>query len=129
MICKKCGKELTQEMIDANLCWSCGDIINESIAEKDIISNSTTIENEPHNGCYNVPHNKNKIGHFLKFIGIIILIFGSIASFVLAGGGRRNYNFVLPLFIIYEFATISVAFLFIGFSEIIRLLDNINNKL
>lgn len=31
MKCPECGTELTQEMIDANLCWECGKILDESL--------------------------------------------------------------------------------------------------
>ena len=30
--CPCCGKELTQEMIDVNMCWECGFILDESLA-------------------------------------------------------------------------------------------------
>ena len=30
--CPNCGKELTDEMINVNMCWECGYIIDEKIA-------------------------------------------------------------------------------------------------
>ena len=32
--CKECGTELTQEMIDVNMCWECGAILDESQADE-----------------------------------------------------------------------------------------------
>lgn len=33
--CPKCGSTLTQEMIDANMCWECGKILDESLLKGD----------------------------------------------------------------------------------------------
>ena len=34
--CPECGNELTQEMIDANMCWECGRIIDVSLVDDEI---------------------------------------------------------------------------------------------
>lgn len=46
--CPECGKELTQEMIDVNMCWECGKILDESlIYEGDTeISFNTAVEQQ-----------------------------------------------------------------------------------
>ena len=31
--CPSCGKEITQEMVDANMCWECGFILDEFLAD------------------------------------------------------------------------------------------------
>ena len=31
--CPSCGKKITQELVEANLCWECGFILDESLAD------------------------------------------------------------------------------------------------
>lgn len=38
MKCEKCGEELSQEMIDVNMCWNCGNIIDKSLLDDDIVN-------------------------------------------------------------------------------------------
>ncbi len=127
MVCKKCGKELTQEMIKANLCWSCGDIIDKSAVDEEI-SNTTAEED---NKIYenNASNSSNLIGSVLQFLGVIILIVGTIGSFNLADNGGYRNSFVFSQFAIYEFVTVISGFMVIGLGQIIQLLHNINNKL
>lgn len=130
MVCKRCGKELTQEMIKANLCWACGDIIDESSAVDNEISN-TTVEEEVNNETnenYD-SNNSNLIGSILQFLGILILILGTIGSFILADDGSYYNSFIFSQFVIYEFATILSGFVVIGLAQIVQLLHRINNKL
>ena len=35
--CPECGCKLTQEMIDANMCWECGKILDESFLDTETI--------------------------------------------------------------------------------------------
>ena len=134
MVCKKCGKELTQEMIDVNLCWSCGDIINENLVEQNGNTDEPVMDDDANSysdlsECNNDGiGNKNFIGMCLRILGISILIFGTIGSFIFANVGDRYSSFSFMLFFIYEFATILSGFIFIGFAEIIHLLNKISNK-
>lgn len=129
MVCKKCGKELTQEMIKANLCWSCGDIIDKSAVNGEI--SDIVTEEEINDEVYenNNSNNSNLIGTILQFLGVLILILGTIGSFILADDGSRYNSFVISQFAIYEFATILSGFVVIGLAQIIQLLHKINNKL
>jgi len=43
-VCPECGSKLSEEMIEANLCWECGKILDESLLED--ISESNVKENE-----------------------------------------------------------------------------------
>lgn len=136
MKCKCCGNELTQEMIDANLCWTCGDIINENIFKlNDTLSEDSNekcgyiIEDQGINEQQNTIKNKNIIGVALRILGIMVLIFGTIGSLVLANAGGRYSSFSVSVFVIYEFATILSAFLLLGISEIIQLLYHISKKI
>ena len=42
--CPNCGKEITQEMVNANMCWECGFILDASLA--DDISDTVTEQRE-----------------------------------------------------------------------------------
>lgn len=35
--CPECGITLTQEMLNANMCWECGKILNESLLDKETL--------------------------------------------------------------------------------------------
>lgn len=37
MKCPECGTELTSEMIEANMCWECGKILDESLLDEQIL--------------------------------------------------------------------------------------------
>ena len=39
MKCPECGTELTSEMIEANMCWECGKILDESLLDKQTLEN------------------------------------------------------------------------------------------
>lgn len=36
--CPECGKKLTKEMLDVNMCWECGKILDESLLDDDTLS-------------------------------------------------------------------------------------------
>lgn len=131
MVCKKCGEKLTQEMLDVNLCWSCGAIINESSTEDEIVNNNITTEEESESvgDSNNTPNSQNTVGTILYILGILILIFGTIWSFSASGGSGRYYHFTFSTFIIYEFASVLSGFMVIGMAQVIQLLHKINNKL
>lgn len=38
MRCSKCGEELTQEMINVNMCWNCGNILDKSLLDDETIN-------------------------------------------------------------------------------------------
>lgn len=130
MICKKCGEKLTKEMIDANLCWSCGDIIDENFVEQNEINmkNSNITPSDLSKGDNGIG-NKNVIGKCLHIFGLLVLILGTIGSIFLANVGGRYYDFSFSLFALYEFATILSSLILVGFAEIIQLLNKIYNKI
>ena len=68
----------------------------------------------------------NMISGILKAIGFSILIIGTIGSFYIASQG---YEFSFAGFILPEMGTIVSGVLFLGFSEVIRLLQDIKDKL
>lgn len=46
--CPKCGSDLSQEMIDVNMCWECGKILDEELADETavVINNGSFSEVE-----------------------------------------------------------------------------------
>lgn len=78
----------------------------------------------------NSSNDHNAIGSILTFLGVIILIIGTIASYIMSGGGSRYYSSNnVTIFIVYEFATLLFGFVIIGFAQILHLLQRICNKL
>lgn len=132
MKCKSCGNELTQEMIDVNLCWTCGGIIDENFSEK-ITESGETHENKNNLNLSVLSQedesdsNKNTIGSILFVLGIAILVIGTIGSVVIANNNSKIYHPFMS-FCVYEFITILSGFFLIGFSEIIQLLHKIGTK-
>lgn len=47
--CPECGSSLTQEMLDVNMCWECGKILDESLLDEDTLKtiSQQTMENNP----------------------------------------------------------------------------------
>ena len=69
--------------------------------------------------------NENTIGGILKGIGILILM----GSVVIAGLALYTYKFSFGGFILPEIGTIVSGMMFLGFSEVIQLLQDIKDKL
>lgn len=114
-ICPNCKSKLNIDEKSSGRCFSCG----------------TTFEFSLTNGDKQYYHQSfnNTIAKTIKICGIIIIILGTILSLIIAGGNGRKYEFSLLLFITPEAISIISGLLFIGFSEIIQLLEDIKNKL
>ncbi len=117
--CPKCKSKLNVDEKASGRCFSCGAMF-ESVLPKeakqydynfstDVISNSM---------------NENSVAKTIKISGILIIILGTIISFFIAGE-----DFSVALFLTSEIISIISGLLFIGFSEIIKLLEEIKNKL
>lgn len=107
--CPNCGKILSEDEKILYKCISCGTKF-KSFSSKIILSD-------------------NAVAKAIKICGIIIIVLGTILSFIVAGGNGRKYEFSLLQFITPEAISIISGLLFIGFSEIIQLLEDIKNKL
>lgn len=83
-------------------------------------------QEEKHQKEYHNMSNENTIGGILKAIGILTMIFGTIGSIYIASQG---YEFSFDSFIIPELGTIISSMMFLGFSEIIQLLQDIKDKM
>lgn len=86
-------------------------------------------QEEMHKKEYDNMSSENTIGGILKGIGILILIIGTIASIIIAGGDGYRYEFSFVRFIIPEIISIISGMMFLGFAEIIQLLQDIKDKM
>lgn len=111
-ICPKCGKILSEDEKILYKCISCGTKFTSSLPK----------DNKQLN--YRSPD--NTVAKVIKICGIIIIILGTISSFVLAGRAGKNS---LLQFLTSEAISIITGLVFIGFSEVIQLLEDIKNKL
>lgn len=109
--CPKCGNILNNDEKACGKCFSCDATFDSNLSKE--------------KSCYS----KNTISSIIKYIGIAIIVLGTIYSFVVANDREYRYHFNLLLFVVPEFTSIISGILFIGFSEIIQLLDDIKNRL
>lgn len=106
--CSNCGKILSEDEKTIYKCTSYGTRIKSYLSSIQI---------------------DNTVSKAIKICGIAIIILGTILSFIVAGGNGQKYEFSLLLFITPEAISIISGLVFIGFSEIIQLLEDIKNKL
>ena len=107
--CPNCGKILSEDEKVLYKCISCGTKFESSLPKEN--------------------SKDNTVAKAIKICGIIIIILGTILSFIVAGGTGRKYEFSLLQFLTPETISIVSGLVFIGFSEIIQLLEDIKNKL
>lgn len=112
--CPNCGKILSEDEKILYKCISCGTKFESSLLKD--------------NKQYSY-QSDNTVAKVIKLCGIVIIILGTILSFIVAGGSGRKYEFSFLLFITPEAISIISGLVFIGFSEIIQLLEDIKNKL
>ena len=114
-ICPNCKSELNIDEKSSGKCFSCGTTFEPSLPKD--------------NKRINYQSSNNTVAKAIKSCGIIIIILGTILSFIIAGGDGRKYEFSLLQFLTPEAISIISGLVFIGFSEIIQLLEDIKNKL
>lgn len=113
--CPKCKSILNNDEKASGKCFSCG---------------ATFESNLPQNTISEINYNENTIAKMIKVIAITILILGTIGSFASSFHdvyGKNEFSFAS--FIIPETVTIISGVIFLGFSEVIKLLQEISNKL
>lgn len=115
--CPKCKAKLNIDEKASGKCFACGATFNSSLSENNLTGKSGDLTS------------KNTIAQALKVCGIIIMVVGTIVSFVVANAGSLDYEFSFSLFIVPEAASIISGLLFLGFSEIIQLLQDIKEEL
>ena len=104
MYCPKCKTLLNNDEKASGKCFNCGASFSSVLPEeKKSTQTSDAISNE------------NAIGGILKAI--------------IAGGDGYGYEFSFARFILPEIGTIVSGMMFLGFAEIIQLLQDIKNKL
>ena len=127
MVCKKCKKELSNEMVKANLCWNCGEIINKNLIDTDTNYNNIEVETEYPTEEKIISNNTNSIAKSIRIFAKIIMIVGSILNILALFIANRYHTFTS--FFVFEMMFILSGLLLLGFSEIIQLLQDIKNKL
>ena len=113
--CPECTSILNNDEKSSGKCFSCG---------------ATFESNLPQNTISEINYNENTIAKMIKVIAIAILILGTIGSFASSFHdvyGKNEFSFAG--FIIAETVTIISGVIFLGFSEVIKLLQEISNKL
>ncbi|MBD5554378.1 MAG: hypothetical protein HDQ95_03275 [Roseburia sp.] len=113
--CPNCKSKLNIDEKSSGRCFSCGTAFEPSLSkERSQFSYSTS---------------DNTIAKLIKICGFVIIVLGTILSLVTAGGDGYKYEFSLSRFMIPELVSVSIGLFFIGFSEVIQLLEDIRNKL
>ena len=115
--CPKCNEKLNIDEKTSGRCFSCGATFSSTIP-KDKSQQSMSYRNQ------NVNYYENSTAKIIKFIGIFIIIAGTIGSIILTNDTQS-----FSVFLIYEFACVVSGVLFVGFSEIIKLLEDIKERL
>lgn len=113
--CPKCKSILNNDEKASGKCFSCG---------------ATFESNLPQNTILETDYNENTIAKIIKVVAIVILVLGTIGSFASSFHdvyGKNEFSFAS--FIIPETVTIISGVIFLGFSEVIKLLQEISNKL
>ncbi|PWL68936.1 MAG: hypothetical protein DBY27_05750 [Clostridiaceae bacterium] len=113
--CPKCKSILNNDEKASGKCFSCG---------------ATFESNLPQNTILETNYNENTIAKIIKVVAIVILVLGTIGSFASSFHdvyGKNEFSFAS--FIIPETVTIISGVIFLGFSEVIKLLQEISNKL
>lgn len=127
MVCKKCKKELSNEMVKANLCWNCGEIIDKNLTDIDTNYDNIEVEAEYSTEESVTSNNINGIAKSIKVFSKIIMIVGSILNILVLFVASRYHTFIS--FVTFEIIFILSGLLLLGFSEIIQLLQDIKNKM
>lgn len=111
--CPKCNEKLNIDEKSAGRCFSCGATFSSTIPEDDKIPAHYSSDNAT----------DNTVAKIIKVLGIIIIVLGTIGSFVI-----NHDNFSLSAFLTVEFPCIVSGVFFVGLAEIIKLLEEIKNK-
>lgn len=125
MNCPNCNKEITHEMIDANMCWDCGFILDKSITdEKNCdfeISENVDLKNDKSTESPNYDYNEHPLAQLLKVISVILAIIGTIGSISIC---QSEFS----IFVIFEVVVLIQCIFIFSFGEIIQLLHDIKSK-
>lgn len=114
MYCPKCKTLLNNDEKASGKCFNCGATFSSVLPE---VKSNTSVSTS---------NSENTIAGILKAIGFLVMIFGTIGSIYLASQGRR---FEFGSFILPEIGSIVCGMMFLGFSEIIQLLQDIKDKM
>lgn len=117
--CPKCKSKLNIDEKSSGKCFSCGATFEYLLPKESKQFNYNSYE--------------NTVAKLIKVCGFAIIILGTIGSIVIANknfdSSYRSYEFSPIRFLIPELFSVMNGLLFIGFSAIIQLLEDIKNKL
>ncbi len=113
--CPNCKSKLNIDEKSSGKCFSCGATFESSLPKENKQLNYSSYD--------------NTVAKLIKICGFAIIILGTILSFIIAGGNGYKYEFSFMRFLTPELISIISGLLFIGFSEVIQLLEDIKNKL
>lgn len=117
LYCSNCKKLLSNDEKASGKCVNCGEEFSSTlIGATRPIEVNTDIATE-----------KNIVGMVLKVIGILILIVGTITNFILID--KYEYEYTIFSFIVPELRTIVSGMILIGSAEIVKLLQDIKNRM
>lgn len=124
--CPNCNKELTQEMIDANMCWECGFILDKTLADEsndniNTINEKANLNKEEVNNSKVYTKKEYPLSQVLKSISVILGIVGTIGSISIC---QSEFS----TFLIFEIVVLIQCIFMFSFGEIIQLLYDIKNK-
>lgn len=127
-ICPKCKATLNNDEKASGKCFSCGAFFAEAATVIDNKRKTDFTESSISDALkmcrVNSPENRNSIAKAIKICAIIILVSGTIGALASAAVLEK-----LLYFIWFEAGIIVSGLIFLGFSEIIQILDDIKNKL
>lgn len=113
--CPNCKSKLNIDEKSSGKCFSCGATFESSLPKENKQLNYNSYD--------------NTVAKLIKICGFTIIMLGTILSFIIAGGNGYKYEFSFMRFLIPELVSVISGLLFIGFSEVIQLLEDIKNKL
>lgn len=113
--CPNCKSKLNIDEKSSGRCFSCGTTFESSLPKADKQINYISSD--------------NTVAKLIKICGIAIIIIGTILSFIIAGGDGYKYKFSFIRFLTPELISVISGLLFVGFSEIIQLLEDIKDRL
>lgn len=120
--CEACGTWCAN---DAAKCWNCGHVFGESVSEEEkenvakgqILAPEATEENALEN---------NVVATILKALAYVVYAVAFLAGILLGKDLKGDPSFILML--VYWIAGLFAGTMLLGFSEVIRLLHEINRK-
>lgn len=129
--CSKCGKEMNG---DIKICPNCGNKLTEELNNDDLLNRTENLININELDKIDVSQKlKNSVAEVILIVGISIIIISFISGIIIMGNSNDELSYNSQ--VSFEVAIICwisggiSGLIFIGFSEIIKILHDIRRKL